>query len=763
MGKIAACLSAALLAAWAGAIELQEPAAGEEDWGYRPAEGFVADRNPPAFTWFPSDGAAAFTLEVASDVAFEAVVYRVERTPWSNHCPATPLKPGAYHWRYAALDDAGARSPWSAVRSFTVPAGAAVFPQPTIAELVERMPAEHPRLFMRPEELPAIRAAAAGSHSAAWAAALAKADKLLGEKPDMSEPPLYPEGTERLSEPWKEIWWGNRLRTIAVTDGAATLALAWRVTGEEKYAAASKELLMAMAAWDPKGSTQYNYNDEAAMPILYYASRAYDWLHPYLNDDERKAVIDVMRVRGGDCYAHLRARKHLWRPYASHSNRAWHKLGELAIAFHGDIPEAETWLDFANTLFYTAYPVWGDSDGGWHEGTGYWHSYLYRFMNWAFIIKPAFGIDAFDRPFFHQTGDFALYTMPPGSRHSGFGDMAERSTPARVAPLMAVLAAGADNPHWQWYADEAGGKLDNFFFAYRASGGAGKAPADLPTSKAFRGVGIAALNSDLVDGTNNVQVLFKSSPMGRISHGYNANNAFHVNVHGKPMFVNTGSRDVHGSPHHTKWMWGTRSQNAILVNGAEQVGNRAASVGRITAFETSAEVDVVAGEAGASYENLDRWSRRIVFLKPGVIVVHDVLDAPEPSAFQWLLHAPGQFAIDGAAASYTDEGDTLTAHFVLPKGLALSQKDGYDPPPHAWANFKIAEWHLAAEAAEKAAHREFLTVLAVNDADASWEVAEEGDTVRLAVRFADGTEAALRFNDLSFAVTRGAVDWSFTD
>ena len=122
-----------------------------------------------------------------------------------------------------------------------------------------------------------------------------------------------------------------------------------------------------------------------------------------------------MRVRGRQAFDHLRRRSHLWHPYASHSNRAWHFLGELAIAFHGVIPEAETWLDYAMTIMYTAYPVWGDAAGGWHEGAGYWVSYMGRFMYWAFVAQSAFDIDVFERPFFRRTGYYGMYAAPPGA------------------------------------------------------------------------------------------------------------------------------------------------------------------------------------------------------------------------------------------------------------------------------------------------------------------------------------------------------------
>ena len=82
-----------------------------------------------------------------------------------------------------------------------------------------------------------------------------------------------------------------------------------------------------------------------------------------------------MKVRGDEMYNHLCPR-HLWRPYSSHSNRAWHFLGEVGIAFLGEVEGAEDWVWFAMNVFYNVYPVWSDDDGGWHEGISYGHSYI---------------------------------------------------------------------------------------------------------------------------------------------------------------------------------------------------------------------------------------------------------------------------------------------------------------------------------------------------------------------------------------------------
>ena len=167
------------------------------------------------------------------------------------------------------------------------------------------------------------------------------------------------------------IWWPNRVQTERACQEAETLAFVYLMTGEKKYGAAARKRILHLASWDPDGPTNFRLNCEAAKPMLYRLPRAYDWAYDALTPDERDKVRQAMRRRALDAWESGEVGRgvgHLNRPYGSHGNRTFHKLGECAIAFLGEIPEAETWLDYAVNKFYAAYPVWCDDDGGWHEG-----------------------------------------------------------------------------------------------------------------------------------------------------------------------------------------------------------------------------------------------------------------------------------------------------------------------------------------------------------------------------------------------------------
>lgn len=703
---------------------LDESPAREGEWGFRPAEGSVGDVNPPSFCWRPDKDVLAWELECLPQSGGPSAAYRATGIEFNVHCPDRTLPAGTYTWRYRGVDRQGQKTAWSQDRSFAIAEDAVAMPLPGRDELLARIPRAHPRLFIRPEDLPRLRELAGGELQDQYAQLTARCEQLLRKPPPTAEPPKYPEGTERLSEEWRQIWWGNRTYTIAALDGAATLAFTHQLGGKQEYGQLARRILLDCARWDPKGATGYRYNDEAGMPYAYHFSRTYTFVHELLTPDERQVCRDMMRVRGEEMYRHLCPR-HLWQPYASHSNRAWHFLGEVGIAFLGEVEGADDWVWFAMNVFRNVYPVWSDEDGGWHEGTSYWSSYLSRFTWWADVMRAATGIDAYRKPFFSQAGFYPMYLMPPGKVGGGFGDLTARRRAADNVPLVSVLAAQAGNPYWQWYVEQMGGPPKPAGYVGFVRGMLPrvepKAPDDLPASRLFRGTGQAYLNTTLEDAAEGVQVVFKSSPFGTQSHGYEANNSFLLWAYGQRLLIRSGYRDIYGSDHHRNWMWSTRSVNNITVAGQGQGRRTAAARGAITAFATTPEIDLVVGEAGEAYvgekttanptgKPLERFTRAIVFVKPELVIVFDRLIAREPARFEYWLHAINELQVKDQHDILVSADDVrCQIDFLAPDGLTFAQTDQYDPNPRP--RITLREWHLTATTPQDARAMQFVTLL----------------------------------------------------
>jgi hypothetical protein len=708
-------MSLLAVAAPGATLEVDDAPGRPGEWGFRPVEESTVEVNPPGFVWRPQNKAETYDFECSPTPGFSEDVYSIQKHWLNCHCPPKAFAPGRYYWRYRFRDNLGRVSSWSKLREFTVPNDAVEFSLPPLEELVERVPAKHPRLFVRPEELDQLRRDIQGPLRSRWEDLVRRADRLIEKPPPMDEPLKYDADWKRGEPRWLDRWWGNRRKVIAVVDGAATLAFVYMINGEEKYGRAARELMLAAAAWDPEGSTSYRYNDEAAMPVLYMLSRAYTWGYDALSEADRDKIRASMAARGRELFAYLRRFPHTWRPYASHRNRSWHFLGELSIAFLDEIEGAPQWLEHSVNTFWCCYPVWSDTDGGWHEGASYWSSYIARQTYWLDVMASALKVDGYQRPFFRRAGYFPIYVMPPRTECGGFGDLALRRSPRSVGNTMAILARGAQNPHWQWYVDQVGGDIGSGYLGFlraRRPAPEPKAPSDLPQSKVFRGTGLAMLHTNLRDARRDVQVFFKSSPMGSQSHGFNAQNSFILAVAGEPLLIWTGSRDWHGSPHHTRWMWETKSQNCILVNGQGQRKHTRTPDGRIAAFHTDGDFDYVVGEAADAYREatLDQFTRTILFAKPDAIVIYDQLVAREPSTYSWLLHCDEKFRVSDQSAIVATSGDSHARIAILePAGLRLDQHNRFDH-----ANQKRPEWrqwHFTAETPDRQKAVQFVTVI----------------------------------------------------
>jgi hypothetical protein len=693
-------------------LKLDERPAQPGEWGYRPAARAVCRVNPPAFSWRPQ-ASVTWEIECGRGKGFDKIEYRAKDLEFNVHCPPRTFEPGIYTWRYRGRDKDGRYTRWSQPRTFTIAADAAALPLPACEELISRIPKSHPRLFMRPENLDRLRESARGKMKAEYNALVKDCQRLLSRPPATKEPPTYPKGIVRGSDPWRDIWWGNRTYTIKALNAAATLAFTRLLGGQEEYGLQAKRILLECAKWDPEGSTGYRYNDEAGMPYNYYFSRTYSFVNDLLSEKEKELCRKVMKVRGDEMYRHL-CPGHLWRPYGSHANRAWHFLGEVGIAFLGEVEGAEDWVWFATNVFFNVYPVWCDDDGGWHEGSSYWSSYQGRFTWWADVMREAMGIDAYNKPFYSQAGYYAMYLMPPGKTGGGFGDLTARRTARSNVPLVSDFAVQAQNGHWQWYVDQLGGpaKADGYIGFIRGQLPQVDAtpPDEMPNSRLFAGTGQAYLNTSLTDAENSVQVVFKSSPFGTQSHGYEANNSFLLWAYGKRLLIRSGYRDSYGSDHHKNWMWSTRSVNNITVNGKGQGKRTAKAQGEIAAFKTTPQIDVVIGEAGDAYETpLERFTRAVIFVKPELVIVYDRLESREPSTYEYWLHAVNKIDVKSQRQIQVRNDDVVCdIDFLTPSGLSFEQTDQYDPNPRP--RITLREWHLTATTPEKKKLMEFVTL-----------------------------------------------------
>ncbi|MBM3472826.1 MAG: DUF4962 domain-containing protein [Armatimonadetes bacterium] len=715
---------------------------------YSPADGETVKLNPPPFRWLPS-GDVTYRLQVAREAGFggEKAV-DLEGLQWCAEMLTQPLAAGTWYWRYG-VDRVGEATIWSTARRFEVPEDATPWPYPGREAL--KAPKARPRLFVTAARLAEFRRRATEGDLRGTADALVAAVWKYAGEDLVPEPDWLPKDAAERAQTYTTI-----IRTTRPPmDRMEQAALAYLLTGDADCGAEAKRRILHFFAWDPVGPTGVFHNDEPAMWVMMRGVRAYDWTYDLFTPEEREKVEAAMRLRAADFYKKMRGMPYENNPFESHAGRIIGFLGEAAIAFLNEWPEATEWLDYITRIYWGVYPAWGKDDGGWNEGPGYWSAYMSFALHFVLALREATGIDLSQRPFFHNTPYYLLYLSPPHSQMSPFGDGTQWQ-PSRQGALMYWFSTLTRDPYVRWYADalKQGPGSDIMGIVLKDDTLKAEAPVSLPTARLFEGVGLACLHTSLTDGEDDVAFTMRSSPYGAVSHGHNDQNCFVLEAFGEPLAIASGYYNYYGSPHHDLWTRQTKAKCGITFDGGVGQDRGWQAQGNITAFQHTDAFDLITGDATPAYGGkLTRAIREVVHVRPGVFVIRDDLASETPRRFEYWLHAIDPMQVDEAAGSVliARPKATLTTRFLYPAGLSITQTDQFDPPPTWPPDAKFANnRHVTAALREPAQEAQFLTVLLPAKAGQegrlpTLKALETGTARGVELTYADGSRAIVGF------------------
>ena len=665
--------------------------------------------NPPVFAWLPVDSASGYRLQVARDSSFETICLDKGGLQDPLFLPETAFEPGRYFWRWSSGPAAT-----SEVFAFDIGAEAAVVEVPPASEWLKRFPAEHPRIYVRPEEVPALRAAALRERASAWEGLRRHAEAVLGEPHEIDEPPFLPDRSENYQayhETWAPVMWNSR----RFVKGAETLALAYLVGGEDRYARAACRRLASISRWDPEGSSHLAHNDEAHMSVIWDGSNACDWVWDRFADKERDAVVEQFRQRGQITFDHMHNRgSYGVTRFDSHAGREIVFLAHIALVFHDHIPEAQSWLEWLRPVLCGIWPIWSGDDGAWAEGPSYGLAYVTIMSMFATALKRGVGVDLYRRPFWKNHARWRQYCLPPYAEWMGFGDHTERwaGTWRSNADLVDLIGRETGTDEFTEYVKafraeaermqtpkerRSSGVTSQLFLAAHEKE---SPPADAvdSTFRVFPAAGWAAVRTDPDDPARDIALIFRSSPLGAISHSHANNNDFILHAGGKVMAMPSGYYAGYGSDHHTHWVWHTRSHNCVTLSDASQIMRSHNSRGKIeNAFEDERLIYFV-GNADASYsDRAERCRRHVFFLRAQscFVMIDEFAAVPGiDSALQWNIHSWNRFAVDEQERTFLleREGSSLEAHFMYHNNAFFSLSEGWDPPPMRTGKNE-SQWH----------------------------------------------------------------------
>jgi len=612
----------------------------------------VSNANPPLFDWPLQEGQNR--VEWSRDPVFPPAATTVVDTDRNWLLPDQPFEPGKWYWRYGLSSELA--DGWADTVAVDIPARAHRYAAGKLpADLAQR---PHPRLPVTPAtdaDRTALTKSAEGEYKAGV--------------PD--EIPIWVEGDPRWPT-WIE-WYGlvhGNLTSRAGTRLQRLGDLTARLQDPEVDGWCA-ELALKAAGWDPEGGSAMHRGDIGAHHLLRGLVHCYDALAARL-PAERLAPLKASIV--------ARANQFVGRllPFRGNefNNHAWLQafgLAEAGLVLAGDHEPAADWAQYCLDLYVGRFLCALGYDGDNNEGIGYWGYGLSFVVPYAEMMRDVCGLDLFEHPWLAQTGRFPLYTAVPHQHAVSFADTGQPNHgvvgPAATSQVRGLALACRDL-YGLWYGGVRG-PIDGL---------APKPPVDLPPSKVYDFIGWAVFNTDLVDGRDGVTVGLRSGPF-YAGHQHEDLNAFVIHAYGEPLAIDGGHYDWYGSPQFNNWSTLTRAHNTLLIDGLDQNSRRPGADGKLTAFVDAPAAGLTVGVTGGPmvYDGrVERFERRLVFLKPGVVLSHDrVIAAKSPVKVGWLLHGIGEMKTQGNDFAFQVGKASLQGAVVVPADTPLAITTGY--------------------------------------------------------------------------------------
>lgn len=704
----------------------------------QPADGAQVATNPPSMVWRMDSRAASYTLEMARNPDFAGDVVRVEGIdlPLYNH--NRTLAEGTWFWRYHVVNAAGEVSDPSGVRSFVVPPDAPAMPVPAIAELIANLP-DHPRIFVTPSTLDEFRARRDGAGAEAWADIRHAAEQALGvalPTLELAPMPEEPGNAQRQlfylrdGVPMVATNYQNR-DFIAAGTRANTLSLAWLISGDERYAEAARRWAFLNAPFRVDYHLENRANHDTTVYHYEYGLKgialAYDRLYHRLDETERREILGHILYHADNAMRWVRDRVQLHVNYQnSHAQQCMHPLLVTVLAVAEETEETVEWTNWL-VRQYVNRDAWGADDGGYSEGQTYGHKFK-DIIEALAALRTATHIDVFQRPRLKNAGRFWMYCMSLNYWWNHWGDVYSlfMAVPGASGDtyIAGFLGAMTEDPYVMWWSDTVLGNPRHLPLWYAsATGIEPKPPVDIAQARLFPDTGQLAAYDRFYDHRSN-RIFFRASPFGSHSHAHADQNGFVIHAGGEIMAVDAGYYTYYGDQYHYGFSKATQAHNSILVDGKGQPHRNIDAKGRFTAFLDSAEYTVFTGAAEEAYAGmLDRFDRTVVFLRPDLFIVHDDLKAGEPAAFDWVLNAHEEIAVEPEARTLVvrQMDQRLRVRHVFPESLSYAQTNERPFPvlTRQWSRITDAfpqSYHLRATT-ERHADMRILAVMDAYDAN----------------------------------------------
>lgn len=463
------------------------------------------------------------------------------------------------------------------------------------------------------------------------------------------------------------------------------------VTGDSASREAARTALLQVAGWpawappwfEAHGQHTYYPAGQLSSAVAF----AYDVLYPDLTDAERATVRRALLER-----SILPAyREYVLdnRVMAHTSNWIAHAVGGALIAAAaidgdgtaGEQAALEAPLSGLLQKIESHMRASFLADGSYGEGISYQEFDLETLGPMIVALDRVFGIDYWTRTHVADSLAYPMHTLASPVEDSL--DMGDTHPPSGHG--IAPIAYRSTDPVVRWYASHFEPRtIEDFIFfddrvAPREPSGDG--------SRVFEKKGNIVFRTGW--GDRDAILLFRAGPT--FNHNHADQGSFLLNAFGERLVTEAGWSDYYKDPYYATYFTQAAGHNTLLVdrNPQSQVVADTAQFAafdahpRITSALTSSFYESVTADLAPVYDGrLSHYTRRIVFIKPGVVLVFDEAAASaRPATFDWLLHVPDASAVrlGQETATYAGEHGALGLRWLTSASSTMDVKKGHLP------------------------------------------------------------------------------------
>ncbi len=527
----------------------------------------------------------------------------------------------------------------------------------------------HPRLFFTADRVEALKARIATEKSSAeaWAAVLATADRAV-EKPSDA---------------------GRAMEQ---------LALAYRMTGDKRYAALVRDALRREIAKPNWGEADLLKRDpvwHAGLGLarsLYSAAVAFDSVHDALTPDERreiaKGIVDLGVLPTFNDWVLGGARIHSLDTMGHNWWSACVFVGGIgAMAVMDEEPRATAWLArvdagsvewfrYAGSLLENK-PANFDRTGGFYESVNYASFAMSQYLLYRLAWTNALTTPPAAIPMLEHTGDYFMHVCYPNAGRMmtlNFGDGSINADGSR--PLALLWANGWHDPNFAWYLSttrqasyreglDRTTPLGLMYFPTDSELARAPAAPNLPASTVFPDMGWATLRSSWD----------KNATLLGVRAGYTWNHShadagsFILFHRGENLLIDSGNCS-YARPEYDDYYRQSRAHNVVLFNGEaenpEDLYHGSKFPGSISHLIESGDLKYVMADAtGPTSKVFSRNYRHFLWVGDVILVIDDV-ESFVPGQFEFLLHPATKAERRGQDLTVTQNGASVIVRPLFP-------------------------------------------------------------------------------------------------